>query len=529
MKVRTRRSSTLIAGGLAVVLLTGCGSQDQIWPFESKDRMVVGMSDDILATDPAAGYDPGSWLLFSNVFQSLLSFPPGSSTPVPEAAEECHFSDGGKTYTCTLRDGLKFSNGNSLTSEDVKYSFDRAIGINDPAGPAPLLSTISSITTPSEETVVFHLNVPDAIFPSKIASGAGSIVDHRVYPKNRLLKDGKTVGSGPYQLDSFDKSKAVFSVYSGYHGNAEVKNSGVTLELFRGDQQALETSLEKGKVDIAYRGLTAKAIAALDTSPTAQNDGLEVVQGSSAEVQHMVFNVADPVVGKLAVRKAIAYLVDRNSLVSQVYQSTAAPLYSIVPVGITGHGTSFFDTYGDSPQPQRARELLRDSGITDKVKLTLWSTPSRYGPATDDEIRTIAGQLNKSGLFDARMKSVPFEQYEKDISEGKYGVYVKGWVPDYPDPDNFTQPFFGKGNVLSNNYENSEITKQIIPKTSSMTDRADTRQEFMRLQDIVARQLPILPLWQGKQYAVAHENVRGLQNCLDTSTVFRFWELSTAD
>lgn len=180
-----------------MVLLTGCGSQDQIWPFESKERMVVGMSDGILATDPAAGYDPGSWLLFSNVFQSLLSFPPGSSTPVPEAAEECHFSDGSKTYTCTLRDGLKFSNGNSLTSEDVKYSFDRAIGINDPAGPAPLLSTISSITTPSEKTVVFHLNVPDAIFPSKIASGAGSIVDHRVYPKNRLLKGGKTVGSGP--------------------------------------------------------------------------------------------------------------------------------------------------------------------------------------------------------------------------------------------------------------------------------------------------------------------------------------------
>ncbi|MER5358122.1 ABC transporter substrate-binding protein [Streptomyces sp. NPDC002785] len=513
---------------MAAVLLTGCGAQDEIWPFETEERMVVGMSDDILATDPAAGYDPGSWLLFNNVFQSLLSFPPGGSTPVPEAAKECGFSDGGKTYTCTLRDGLKFSNGNSLTSADVKYSFDRAIEINDPAGPAPLLSTIASISTPDEKMVVFRLKVPDATFPSKIASGAGSIVDRHVYPKDRLLKRGKTVGSGPYVLDSIDKSKADFSVRSGYHGTAEVKNSGVTLELFQGNQQRLESSLKKGEVDIAYRGLTAKAIAALDTTPTAEKDGLEVVQGSSAEVQHMVFNVADPVVGKLAVRKAIAYLVDRYSLISEVYQSTAAPLYSVVPVGITGHGTSFFDTYGDSPQPHKARKALRDSGITDKVKLTLWSTPSRYGPATDDELRAIADQLNRSGLFDARMKSVPFDQYEKDIADGKYGVYVKGWVPDYPDPDNFTQPFFGKGNVLSNNYESSEITGRIIPQTSSMTDRADTRQKFIKLQDIVARELPLLPLWQGKQYAVAHENVRGLQNCLDTSTVFRFWELSTA-
>ncbi|MFD0342837.1 ABC transporter substrate-binding protein [Streptomyces sp. NPDC127117] len=529
MKVRTRRSATLMSGGVAVVLLlTGCGSEDQIWPFESKDTMVVGMSDDILATDPAAGYDPGSWLLFNNVFQSLLSFPPGGSIPVPEAADECGFSDGSRTYTCTLRDGLKFSNGNSLTSADVKYSFDRAIKINDPAGPAPLLSTISSIRTPDDKTVIFRLKVPDATFPSKIASGAGSIVDRRVYPKDSLLEGGKTVGSGPYKLDSIDKSEAVFSVYSGYHGTAEVKNSGVTMKLFQGNQQALKTALENDEVDIAYRGLTAKTIAALDTSPSAEKDGLDVIQGSSAEVQHMVFNVKDPVVGKIAVRKAIAYLVDRYALVSEVYQSTATPLYSIVPVGVTGHGNSFFNTYGDSPQPQKAKDVLRESGITDKVKLTLWSTPSRYGPATDDELQTIADQLNKSGLFEAGMKSVPFDQYEKGIADGKFGIYVKGWVPDYPDPDNFTQPFFGDGNVLSNNFENSDITKRIIPQTSSMTDRSNTRSSFIKLQDIVARQLPLLPLWQGKQYAVANENVRGLQNCLDTSTVFRFWELSTA-
>ncbi|MGW2846809.1 ABC transporter substrate-binding protein [Streptomyces sp. NPDC001108] len=530
MKVRTRRSAALMSGGLAaVLLLTGCGSEDQIWPFESgKDRMVVGMSDDILSTDPAAGYDPGSWLLFNNVFQSLLSFPPGASTPVPEAADECGFSDGSKTYTCTLRDGLKFSNGHSLTSTDVKYSFDRAIKINHPAGPAPLLSTIASISTPDDKTVVFRLKVPDATFPSKIASGAGSIVDSRVYPKDGLLTSGKTVGSGPYKLDSIDKERADFSVYSGYHGTAQMKNDGVTMKLYRGNQQALKSALEKGDVDIAYRGLTAKTIADLDTSPTADKDGLDVVQGSSAEVQHMVFNVDDPVVGKLAVRKAIAYLIDRYALVSKVYESTATPLYSIVPVGITGHGNSFFNVYGDKPQPQKAKQVLRDAGITEKVRLVLWSTPSRYGPATDDEFQTIADQLNASGLFDANMRSVPFGEYEKGIAEGKYGVYVKGWVPDYPDPDNFTQPFFGEGNVLSNNYDNSDITKEIIPQTSSMTDRSSARSAFIKLQDTVARDLPLLPLWQGKQYAVAKDNVRGLQNCLDTSTVFRFWELSSA-
>lgn len=160
------------------------------------------------------------------------------------------------------------------------------------------------------------------------------------------------------------------------------------------------------------------------------------------------------------------------------------------------------------------------------MKLTLWSTPSRYGPATGQELKTIAQQLNASGLFDADVKSVAFDQYEKDIAAGKYGVYVKGWVPDYPDADNFTAPFFGKGNVLDNHYSNNEITRSLIPQTAAQPDRSATDDPFATLQDIVAEDVPVLPVWQAKQYAVVRDDVYGLEYCLDASTVFRFWELS---
>lgn len=159
------------------------------------------------------------------------------------------------------------------------------------------------------------------------------------------------------------------------------------------------------------------------------------------------------------------------------------------------------------------------------MKLTLWSTPSRYGPATDQELKAIAGQLNASGLFDADVKSVAFDQYEKDIAAGRYGVYVKGWVPDYPDADNFTAPFFGEGNVLGNRYQNTTITGSLLPKTAAVPDRAATADEYGTLQDLVAEELPLLPLWQGKQYAVARDDVTGLEWTLDASTVFRFWEI----
>ncbi|GGT76159.1 ABC transporter substrate-binding protein [Streptomyces lateritius] len=514
-----------LAAGLSAALLSGCGAEQGGGSASSGDNVRVGMSDEVLATDPAAGYDPGSWLLFNNVFQSLLSFPKGSTEPEPEAAEKCDFQGGSKVYRCTLREGLEFSNGNPLTSKDVKFSFDRARKIAAPSGPAPLLATIDSIETPDDRTVVFRLKTPDATFPSKIASGAGSIVDHREYAEDALRTDGKAVGSGPYKLESLSDTEAVFSVNSGYRGTAETKNGGVTLKLYGGDRAALSKALADNEIDVAYRGLAADEVASLEASAATDDQGIEVVQGTSAEVQHLVFNVKDPVVGKLGVRKAIAHLVDRDALVQNVYKSTATPLYSIVPAGIAGHNTAFFDTYGGRPDAAKAKKALREAGITDKVKLTLWSTPSRYGPATDQELKAIAEQLNASGLFQATVQSVEFEQYEKDIEAGKYGVYVKGWVPDYPDADNFTAPFFGEGNVLGNNYQNTTITGSLIPKTSAAADRATTDQDFGRIQDLVAEELPILPLWQGKQYAVARDNVTGLEWTLDASTVFRFWEL----
>ncbi|MEW2072664.1 ABC transporter substrate-binding protein [Streptomyces sp. NPDC017966] len=514
-----------LVAGLASGLLTGCGTESGDTGARSSD-VVVGMSDDVLSTDPASGYDPGSWLLFNNVFQSLLSFPQGATEPQPDAAESCGFADAGTTvYSCTLRDGLKFSNGDPLTSKDVKFSFDRMLRINDPEGPAVMFPTLEEVGTPDKKTVVFELNTPDATFPSKIASGAGAIVDHREYDADGLREDGEAVGSGPYRLDSFTNDRAVFSVNEHYQGTAETKNSGVTLEFFHGDQNALKKAVQNAEVDVAYRGLTAEAINDIERADDGTG-GTEVVEGSSAEVQHLVFNMDDPVAGRLGVRRAIAHLIDRDALVRDVHQGTASPLYSIVPAGIAGHNTAFFDTYGARPSKAKAAAALEEEGITGKVELTLWSTPSRYGPATDQELKAIAGQLNASGLFDADVESVPFAQYEKDIAAGEYGVYVKGWVPDYPDADNFTGPFFGEGNVLDNNYDAGTITESLLPRTAAQSDRSATDKEFGRIQDIVAEDIPVLPLWQAKQYAVVRDGVYGLEYCLDASTVFRFWELN---
>lgn len=530
VRQRDQRLAAPIGAGLATALLAlaGCSADDSGANGHGEPVVMGTTMDKPVSTDPAAGYDPGSWLLFNNVFQSLLSFPKGGTKPEPEAAKSCIFTDThSQVFRCTLKDGLTFSNGHKLTSEDVKFSFDRTRRIKDKNGPAVMFTALDKVEAPDAKTVVFHLKTPDATFPSKIASGAGSIVDHTAYPADRLRTDGKAVGSGVYTLKDYSPKRALFGVNSSYKGPAKVKNSGMTVKYFTAAED-LKKAVRSGAVDLAYRGLSMEDLAALSNASLDQKHGTQLIQGTSAEVMHLVFNFKDPVAGKLGVRKAIAYLLDRPTLVRDVYQHTAEPLYSIVPAGITGHNTAFFDTFGDRPNPGKAADALRDAGVHGKVPLTLWATPDRYGPGTVPAVKEIAQQLNASRLFDVKVRSVPTKEYEQGMASGRFGFYVKGWIPDYPDPDNFTQPFFGKGNVLGNHYSSPEITGRLLPKTADQPDRGAATETFRELQDIVARDVPVIPVWQGKQYAVARDGISGLEWTLDASTVFRFWEISKA-
>ncbi|MFB7294005.1 ABC transporter substrate-binding protein [Actinacidiphila glaucinigra] len=504
---------------------TGCGVGDVL-----ADNMSMGTTDKVTSLDPAAGYDVGSWIVFNNVFQTLLSYPAGATKPEPEIARHCEFTDSQRqTYDCTLRQGLRFSNGNSLTSEDVKFSFDRTLKINDPNGPAVLLESIKSVDTPSADRVVFHLKYPDATLPLKIASGAGSIVDHRSYPASKLRTDNEVAGSGPYKIDEFDYEDHVsFAVNDSYRGPADVHNDGLTMRFYK-DDKTLKKGFVDGDVDFVYRGLAQADIVAFQEKFTVGDSDVRVVEGTGTEVQHLVFNLDHAEVSNTAVRRAVAYVIDRNEIIDEVYHHTTNPLYSMIPQGVVGHDNVFFNRYGKGGDKAKAAVELANAGITGKVSFTLWTTPLRFGSGTIAEAKLIADQLNSSGLFDVDVKIADADDYSKGIEQGKYAAFIRGWVPDYPDPDNFTTPFFGENSVLANNYVNQKINRVLIPRSAGRAVRADTADEFQELQAQVAGDVPIIPLWQSNQYIISNEEVTGLEAALDTSTVFRLWSIGETD
>ncbi|MER6915837.1 ABC transporter substrate-binding protein [Streptomyces sp. NPDC000594] len=503
-------------------VLAGCGLLDDD-ASDDKEPIVVGTTSEPTTLDPAGAWD-GSWELYRNVFQTLLSFPTGSTTPQPDAARLCRFRDSGnRVYVCELKEGLTFSDGSPLDAAAVKHSLDRIVTIDEPGGPRGLLHSLDRIEVTGELTVRFRLKAPDATFPLILATPAMALVPPGKYPADRLRGDGRLTGSGPYTLKTYvRRDRAELVRNDSYQGFAERRNQAVTIRYFR-DSEDMMKALRGKRLDATFRGMVSRDVVEMQAQG-ARGDRPRLVESVGVDIRYLVFNAKDATAGRPAVRRAVAQLVDRGALVSRVYQGTAEPLYSMIPKGITGHTTEFFDRYGE-PSAAKARRILRDAGIDTPVKLAFWYSTDRYGSGTRAEFAELKRQLEADGLFRIEIRGLPETRLQRGYKAGEYPVFGRGWFPDFPDPDNFVSPFVGRKNVLATPYESREITERLLPASRREGDRSAVVRDFERAQQIIAKDVRLLPLWQSKLYVAVSERTGGGERAIDPQTIMQMWEL----
>ncbi|GAA2099496.1 ABC transporter substrate-binding protein [Kitasatospora saccharophila] len=519
------RLAALSCAALVATTAAGCASVEKA-AGGGDAAITMGTTNVTSVLDPAGAYDAGSWLILNNAFQSLLSFPAGATEPQPDAAESCRFTDtDALTYQCTLHSGLKFSNGHPLTAADVKFSIDRVKKIADPSGPSPLLSTIASVETSGDREVTFHLESPDAVLPAKLASAAGSIVDHQVFPADKLLGNTSLVGSGPYRIDSVEMngkapSKVQLSANPNYRGTAEVRNTKFTVRYF--DKPAeLKSALDSAAVDLTDNSLDPAQAAEIKDADLAGTGALRVAEGASGDTRYLVFNTKDETGGNQAVRQAAAQLIDRKAISQGVYAGTVQPLYSVVPAGVAGHSTAFFDKYGE-PDPAKAKRILANAHVTTPVKLTLTWSRARAGEA---ELQAVKEELENGGLFQVTVQQEPdWTAYQAGWKNGSYQAYTVGWTPDYADADDYISPLVVNGGAYHNGWNNPQISDQLVPDSIKLTDRTGGG-AYEQIQKILADAVPMVPLFQNKSFYVYRPGITGVDGTLDNTGVFRFWAI----
>jgi len=533
--IRRGRAGLAVAAlaGTAVMLAacSGGGGGESTGGGSGGD-LIVGTTDKITFIDPAGSYDNGSFAVMNQVYPFLFNSQYGTADVTPDIAESGEFTSPTE-FTVTLKDGLTFANGHKLTSSDVKFSFDRQLKIADPNGPSSLLGNLASVEAPDDTTVVFTLkNGNDQTWEQILSSPAGPIVDEEVFSADALTSDDDIVAGnafgGQYVIDSYKINELISYKpnpdYKGALGAAE--NSSVTVKYYA-DSSNLKLDVAGGDIDVAFRSLSAT-----DVDDLSKNDAVKVVDGPGGEIRYIVFNFdtmpfgaatseADPA-KSLAVRQAMADLIDREALSEDVYKGTYTPLYSYVPQGLTGATEPLKELYGDgagAPDLDKAKAALEAAGVSTPVTLNLQYNGDHYGPSSGDEYAAVKSQLEEGGLFTVNLAQTEWVQYSKDRTADVYPMYQLGWFPDYSDADNYLTPFFSADSFLVNHYDNSEV-QELITAQASETDAAARQSDIEKIQELVATDLSTLPLLQGTQVAVVGKDVDGA--VLDGSFKFRY-------
>jgi peptide/nickel transport system substrate-binding protein len=516
------RLSALAA--LVLLVLATVGASAGRSAFAGTDRvsastLVDGTTDTVTNIDPAGEYDYGTFTIDNQIFDGLYHYLPGNKL-APALATGCEASANLKTWTCGLRRGVKFSDGSSFDSSDVKWSFDRVAKIKDPSGIYTLLLNLKSVSTSGAYKVVFHLKTPQSTWPFILTTNAGFIVPKGTYPSNKLRPNSDSqIGTGPYKLVKFTPGQQVVLQANPNYWGPKAKTSNVIVNYYA-KSSTMKLALQKKEIDMAFISFTPTELASL-----AKSKGIIVVhKEAGAGIRYMGMTVKRAPTNNIAVRRALAYLMPRQTIATRVYHGLVKPLYSLVPAGDPGHIDAFATLYGRTPSVAKAKAVLKAAGVSTPVSLVIWYTPSHYGDVSADEYGEIKRAFEASGLFRVTLKTAEWAQYV-DTWGKSYDLFQGGWYPDYADGEDYIVPFYASDTFISTGY-NSPAMTALINKEHAARTTAARLAAIRAAQVLAAKDVPIIPYMQLAMVVVSHNYVRGVPKTLDAAYQMRFWILS---
>jgi peptide/nickel transport system substrate-binding protein len=531
---------------IIVIVVAGVAGYYLMAPqAKMKDTLIIGTTDSVeTCIDPARAYDFFGWEIVQSLGCPLVEYKAGATGSatdlIPSLATSWTVSDDGLQWTFNLRQGVKYDDNSEFTAEDVKYTFDRGIGIADEDGAFVGIGygdIIQSVTAVSTYVVRFDLKIPFAAFLSLMACQASYIVDPAHAPKSGadwsvndvvVYKDGDARGShpmglGPYRLKSWTRvagkdtemtleaNPLYWDAASGYP-----KTKTIVFD-FVADAAGLATAMTAGDVDIAFRQLSASDITTMKS-----NTNLKVWEGAGAFIQYLCMQQKNAPFNNVKIREAVAAAINRTTLVDTVFQGQAVKLYSMIPIGMFGH-TDAFQAIGD-PNYTRTRELLGELGYNEnnKFSFTLWYETSGHYPQSQQQALVLESSLEASGVISVSLEGRDWAAYKVARSDEIMQAYIYGWYPDYIDPDDYIYPFVQSsgGSWLHHNYASSQMDQLIAWARGNTTEAART-DLYGQIQNLMVTDVPIIPMYQSSAYAVSNLKVKGVY--LDITQQWRNW------
>ena len=535
---------------IAIILITalwGCtngrASSNKLGISDrTAERIVLGTTSKIRTLDPADANEFFISNVFYNTLESLYTYKEGSSEIVPQLATEMpKISEDGLTYTVPVRTGIKFHDRTNFNAYTMKFALDRFI--ESKGAPASILSdVIESISVPSETELIFKLKQPLQFFPKFLAFTGAAAISPQVYKHIKDEKSGKLlflpdklIGTGPYQVTQFvEGSYLRLDAFPDYSGRNKLKNRGVDIQFFSSNANLLN-AFKTGAVDVAFQTLTPTQVKNVEAN--AKPNGWTIASGQGATILYMVLNSQQAPLNDVRVRQALAAAIDRPLLESRIFFNQRTPLYTLIPSAFSDSKPVFQQKYGDG-NGKLARQLLESAGYSDDkpAQISIWYSP-KYGGNGDVIASTLRASIQKNV---GKILQIKTERVENTvgyafIDKGVYPAYLLDWVPDILDPDNYIKPFLEceeaegdrctkGGTQFQGSFYNNKLMNELIASQRKEQDVTKRSQILQQIQEILAQDVPFIPLWQNKEYAFAQRGVNGVK--IEPNQQLPYWNIS---
>jgi len=469
------------------------------------EKIVIGTTDKVTDLDPANAYDFFTWEVLNNIMEGLVKYEPGTDKIVPALAESWEMQEDGKVWIFHLRKDAKFCDGTPVKAQDVVRSIERVMKLE--GDPSWLVTEfVEKIEALDDYTVKFTLKKPVGFFLAVLATPPYFPVSPK-YPDDQIVSDATWGGAGPYCIKEFKRDEYIILEANPYYYGEKPKTSTIVIRFYK-DATTLRLALENGEVDIAWRTLRPNDYRELE-----KDSRFTVIEVPGSFIRYIVVNTKMEPTSEKLVRQAIAAAIDRKELADIVFIGTMEPLYSMVPKGLWSHVDVFKEKYGDA-NIELAKKLLKQAGYDEnnKLKLELWYTPTHYGDTEADLAQLIKEQLEHTGMIEVELKSSEWATYVKQLRSGQMMLSLLGWYPDYIDPDNFLTPFLhsGANKWTGTGYANPEVDK-LLDEAAVLADQQERAKLYEKVQQILAEDVPFIPILQGKLYVVTQKNVSGVK------------------
>lgn len=459
--------------------------------------IVVGMTNSALDLDPRVAADEASQKVHQLLYNTLVRIDENLRT-VPDLAESLAQPDP-LTYVATLRRGVTFHNGRELTAADVVYTF-RSLIDPDFRGRTGAYRLLGAVEALDAYTVKFTLKEPFASFPINLVMG--------------IVQDGsgvgagrQPVGTGPYQLASFTPDDRIVLAPFADHYLGAPKNDGLVLKVVPDDtMRGLE--LRKGTVDLVVNDVAPDIVAQL------RDEGrLKVVTAPGTDYAYVGLNLRDPILSQPLVRKAIGFAIDRHAIVEHLRRGLATPAIGIVPPMSWAFAPDVFTFRHD---PAEARRLLDEAGFADpdgdgprpRFSLTVRTSTSEIYRV---QAAVIQHDLAQVGIH-LDVRSTEFPTLLGDVTRGNFQLYTLQFV-GVTDPDMLRRVFHsrqappaGLNRVF---YVNPEVDR-LIDQAALPGPDADRRALYVRAQELIAEDVPYIPLWYRTNVVVCQADIEGV-------------------